>query len=370
MDRRDFIRYMTWGLASGLAISSLSCKKKDLSSTAGLLRPPALREGDLVALVSPADAIGHSHKLETLETVIRAIKRDGFRVQVMPNARNHSEDGRAGTLEERVADLNMAFADPNVRLILATVGGAGTLEVISSDQLDWEALHRYPKLICGYSDIAFLTAAVYLRLGMVTLNGPLAVQHWGCLPQPVPYGTQSLLRVAAGSKVPFIQHPPEKVSLDPSEFSSQADQDQRLQPAENWQWFQSGKAQGRLLVLRADQILKMINAGIEVSLKDHIWCVEPLLADKDRRYMLQVRDQGLLRGIAGLVVARPFALPGRSPWPPGPIEETLRDMNLSVPILTNVDFGHTIPRMTIPNGVLATLDSEQKIFRFDEPATA
>jgi len=340
-------------------------------ATGKLIRPPALRRGDIVALVSPANAIAaQGHKMETLDTVVRAIERIGFRVKVMPNARARSRDGRAGTLEQRVSDLNQAFADPSVRLIEGTVGGAGTLDVVSSGQLDWDALRRHPKLICGFSDVTFLTVSAHLRLGLVTLDGPLAVQHWGCLPHPPEYGTQCLLRVAAGSSIPLVQHPPEKVSLNPFPFSGQEDQDQRLLPAEGWKWLQPGQAQGRLLAIRADQIIKLIDAGIDVSLKGRIWCVEGLPeAEKDRNYMLRVRDMGLLQGIVGLVAARPFALPGKSPRPNGPLEQILREMNLSVPMITNVDFGHTIPRMTIPNGVLATLDSEQKIFRFDEPAT-
>jgi muramoyltetrapeptide carboxypeptidase LdcA involved in peptidoglycan recycling len=330
-----------------------------------------LRRGDLVALVSPANAIRESHDPNRLNAVVTAIEDCGLRVKVMSNALNRTEDGRGGTLEQRVSDLNDAFADPEVRLIQGTVGGAGTLEVVSSGKLDWDALRRHPKLICGFSDLCFLVIAAHLRLDMVTLDGPLAVAHWGCLPKPPEYGTRALLRVAGGKDVPFVQRAPEKVSINPFEFSSAEDRDERFLPAEGWKWLRKGRAQGRLLAIRADQIIKLSRVGINVSLKGRIWCVEGLPEpDKDRNYMLQVRDQGFLRGVVGLVSARPFALPGRGPRARGPLEQTLLNIDLSVPILTNVDFGHTIPRMTIPNGVLATLDSERDRFSFDERATA
>ena len=43
-------------------------------------------------------------------------------------------------------------------------------------------------------------------------------------------------------------------------------------------------------------------------------------------------------------------------------------LNSDVPVLVDVDTGHTIPRLTIPNGVMATLDSSRDLFRIDEPA--
>ena len=40
------------------------------------------------------------------------------------------------------------------------------------------------------------------------------------------------------------------------------------------------------------------------------------------------------------------------------------------PILTQVDFGHTAPRLTLPIGVRASLDSERDMFRLDEAAVS
>ena len=340
-------------------------------SHADLVRPPALRPGDLIALVSPGNAISSNHKPETLDTAIAALEKDGYRVKVMPHARAQGKDGRAGTLAQRVSDLNLAFSDPAVRLIMGTVGGGGTLDVVRSDKLNWAALSQRPKLICGFSDLSFLTVAAHVCLGLVTLDGPLAVLHWGSLPHPPSYATRSFRRAAAGSDVPWDQHPAKQVSLDPFEFSGQKDQDQRLRPAQKWKWLQQGRVQGRLLAIRADQILDLLKAGIDVSLKGRIWCVDPLLAtDTERSAMLRVRDQGLLKGVAGIIVGRPFAFGKRRVTSRKIVEAMICELtaNLRVPVLTDVDCGHTIPRMTIPNGVLATLDSHRNRLRFDESA--
>ena len=371
--RREFLGRSTLSLASGLTLSaSLAQAESDgESSRADLIRPRALRRGDLIALVSPGNAIGRNHKLKTLDTAVASIEKDDYRVKVMPHARAEAKDGRAGTLEQRVSDLNLAFADPAVRLIMGTVGGGGTLDVVRSDKLNWDAIKQRPKLICGFSDLSFLTVAAHVRLGLVTLDGPLAVFHWVCLPEPPAYATQSFVRVAAGSEVPSIQYPAKKISLDPFEFSGQKDQDQRLRPAQKWKWLQEGQTQGRLLAIRADQLLDLLNAGIDVSLKGRIWCVDPILAKAaERAAMLRIRDRGLLKGVAGIVVGRPMAFGNQPVTSQKGTEALIRELtaDLRIPVLTNVDCGHTIPRMTIPNGVLATLDSHRNMFRFDESA--
>ena len=371
--RREFLGRSTLSLASGLTLSAFVARAESNGASArvDLIRPPALRPGDLIALVSPGNAIGRNHKLRTLDTAVAAIEKDGYRVRVMPHARAQTKDGRAGTLEERVSDLNLAFADPAVRLIMGTVGGGGTLDVVRSEKLNWAAIRQRPKLICGFSDLSFLTVAAHVRLGLVTLDGPLAVFHWGSLPQPPAYATQSFVRAAAGSDVAFAQRPAKKISLDPFEFSGQKDQDQRLRPAQKWKWLQEGQVQARLLGVRADQLLDLLKAGIDVSLKGRIWCVDPLLAAAtERAAMLRVRDRGLLIGVAGIVVGRPFAFGNRPVTSQKDTEAIIRELtaDLRVPVLTNVDCGHTVPRMTIPNGVLATLDSHRNTFRFDESA--
>jgi hypothetical protein len=38
------------------------------------------------------------------------------------------------------------------------------------------------------------------------------------------------------------------------------------------------------------------------------------------------------------------------------------------PILTQVDIGHTDPKITMPIGLMVTLDSATSLFSFDEPA--
>ena len=335
------------------------------------VRPPALRRGQVAALVSTGEAFSLRHKIETLDIAAAALEQAGYRVKIMPHARSREPDHRAGTLEQRVADLNQAFGDPEVRLILGTEGGGGTLEVVASGKLDWATLERDPKIICGFSDMAFLTVAAHFRLGVVTLDGPLSIYHWGCLPVPPDYTTQSFLKVAARPEAAGKLSAAPRSSANPFEFTGAEDMAKRLEPVPPWRWLEPGSAQGRLLAIRPDQMLDLAKAGWEASLRGRIWCFDPTWGDaRIRRALARARAEGLLKSVAGIVVARRL-VPGTPPdmssreW-----DDFLKEATagLDVPVLVDVDTGHTIPRLTIPNGVLATLDSSRDLFRIDEPA--
>jgi len=60
----------------------------------------------------------------------------------------------------RLDDLHEAVADPSVAGILAVSGGVGAIQLL--DRIDYDLLARSPKILCGYSDIAYLCGlAIY-----------------------------------------------------------------------------------------------------------------------------------------------------------------------------------------------------------------
>src|SRR3546814_5562987 len=91
-----------------------------------------------------------------------------------PGIGSHAFDGqsyRAGTDENRLADLNAALRDPGVRAVFATRGGKGAYRI--ADRLDLDALRRDPKPIVGFSDITVLHLAIARHAGVASIHGPM-----------------------------------------------------------------------------------------------------------------------------------------------------------------------------------------------------
>ena len=64
----------------------------------------------------------------------------------------------AGRDEDRAADLNAAYRDPEIAAIFCLQGGYGTPRLLPL--LDRGAIAANPKPLCGYSDITMLHLAI------------------------------------------------------------------------------------------------------------------------------------------------------------------------------------------------------------------
>ena len=85
----------------------------------------------------------------------------------------------AGTDEDRAADIQQAWCDPEIAAVLCARGGSGATRLL--DLLDWDAMLRAePKVFVGYSDATALHEALATRLGLSSLFGPM--------PAALPFG--------------------------------------------------------------------------------------------------------------------------------------------------------------------------------------
>src|SRR5690606_4914730 len=78
--------------------------------------------------------------------------------------------------EARAADINAAFADPEVRAVVCVRGGSGAARLLPL--LDYDLIRANPKVLLGYSDITALHCAIHARTGLVTFHGPNGTGSW------------------------------------------------------------------------------------------------------------------------------------------------------------------------------------------------
>ena len=105
---------------------------------------------------------------------VSALERRGFRVVVAPHAEAQHPDYPylAGTVQQRLSDLNGLLQDPGIDLILAARGGYGSAQLL--DGIDYAALRNDPKPVVGYSDITALNLAFAAQAGVVSFSGIMA----------------------------------------------------------------------------------------------------------------------------------------------------------------------------------------------------
>lgn len=132
------------------------------------VRPPALRAGDRVMLVSPAS----SFDPQRVHVGIEALRQFGYQPSLAKHALARYGQYSAGTPQERLEDLHTSFSDPSVSAIVCNRGGYGSTEILSG--VDLESIRRNPKIFVGCSDITSLQLYLHDATGLVVFHGPMA----------------------------------------------------------------------------------------------------------------------------------------------------------------------------------------------------
>jgi muramoyltetrapeptide carboxypeptidase len=132
----------------------------------------ALLRGQTVGIISPsaasADRMEYIFAKEAMEAM-------GLKVKVGSNFKNRFGH-LAGTDEERAADFNAMFADPEVKAIICLRGGSGAARILPL--IDYEQVKANPKPLLGYSDITALHCALHSQTGLISFHGPNGSGSW------------------------------------------------------------------------------------------------------------------------------------------------------------------------------------------------
>ena len=308
----------------------------------GRAAPP----GSTIGVVTPGSPP------ETRAEVERGVEwweSQGYRVKLMPRALE--QDGwHAGTPEERAADIQAAFADPEVDVVQTMRGGYGSAQVIPL--LDFDAIAGTPKPFVGLSDITALHAALYSRAAMATFYGP-SLTMFG-MPSVSEFTAERFLRVLRGETTGVVPEDRDRLTVIT---------------------IAGGKESGRVVGGCLIDVIYTLGTPWEPDLRDAIFFFEecnqaPIRIDRALLYLEQV---GKLDGVRGIVVGE-LAGCEWDGYTSSPRSKTLEEVltgrlaHLGVPVLYGLPLGHGQTQATLPLGVEATLDADARTLAINEPA--
>jgi muramoyltetrapeptide carboxypeptidase LdcA involved in peptidoglycan recycling len=245
--------------------------------------------------------------------------------------------------------LHAAFADPEVAGILTVIGGFNSNELLS--YLDWDLIAANPKIFCGFSDITAVQNAILARTGMITYSGP----HWSSFgmrdyfEQTGQWFAQALLGEGP------IELRPSKSWTDDLWF---VDQDKRtVRDNDGWWPLRPGQATGRIVggnlstlnLLQGTKYMPSLDGALLMVEDDYLSDAKEFA--RNLTSLLQLPDA---IGVQGLAIGR---FQESSQVTRSLLEQIIarQDRLAGLPVLANVDFGHTDPRITFPIGGRAAL---------------
>jgi muramoyltetrapeptide carboxypeptidase len=133
---------------------------------ANKIRPPFLKEGDEVAIISPSSFIEE----KILTGAVAFLEKWGLKVRLGKNAAER-EGPFAGSIEERLYDLQEMTNDPDIKAVFCSRGGYGLSKIIS--KADFSALKKNPKWYIGFSDITILHQWLSEVCGLISIHGEM-----------------------------------------------------------------------------------------------------------------------------------------------------------------------------------------------------
>lgn len=114
--------------------------------------------------------------LERYERAKTFLEEKNFQI-VTGSLTGKSDYYRSGSPKERAEELNALLRNPNVDMIMSTIGGTNANSMLP--YIDYEAFRQHPKIVVGYSDATVILLALYAKTGISTFYGPALVPSFG-----------------------------------------------------------------------------------------------------------------------------------------------------------------------------------------------
>ena len=280
----------------------------------------------------------------------------------MPNCRKHT-GWTAGSPQERAEDLIAAFADPEISVVIASVGGNHSAQVL--DYLDYEVIANNPKIFQGYSDITTLHWALMRHAGLRTFYGPALISQLGEHPKPFEYTIDWMLKAWSGESLDFS--PAERWTEEFLDWNKKLDLERprQLKSSTGWVCVREGRAEGFLLGGCLETISwHLVGTDEWIDPQGALFFLEtseeaPSPAQVDA-YLTTLERIGVFDAASGLVVGRAY---GYDESMNEALFEVLeaRTARSQIPVLANFDIGHTDPMVTLPMGRRARLDASDRL---------
>lgn len=289
--------------------------------------PNYLQKGDSVAIISTARKIS----LDEIKPAIELLESWGLKV-VVGKTIGLENNQFAGTLQERIDDLQDVLDDATIKAIWCARGGYGTVQLI--DKIDFSIFKKNPKWIIGYSDITVLHAHIH-NFGIETVHATMPIN----ISKNSEDAKESLKNALLGNQL-YYEFPSHQLNI-------------------------SGKPNGEIIGGNLSVLYSLLGSKSSINTKNKLLFLEDLdeyLYHIDR--MLQnLKRNGYFENVSGIIVGGMTQMRDNDI----PFGKTAEEIILeivkpyNIPVIFGAPFGHLDDNRTLIFGRNAQLISDEKL---------
>ena len=333
-----------------------------------MIKPERLKKGDKVAIVSLSSGLlGEKefiHKYYIGKQ--RLEEKFGLEVVTMPNTLKGIQYLYENP-EKRAEDLMNAFKDKTIKAIICSIGGDDTIRLLP--YIDYNVIKENPKIFMGFSDTTANNLMMY-KAGLVSYYGPTFMCDFAEYVDMYDYTENAIKEM--------LFNPQEKYEIKKCEYWTNEHinwceeninkSKTRIKDTKGYEIIQgTGKVTGKLLGGCLDAF--PIYNGTEIwpdskEWKDKILFLETSEDKPDPNlitfYLRNMGAQGILNVAKGIIVGKPQDEKYYEEYK-DVYKKVLKEFHRTdMPVLYNVNFGHSSPIGIIPYGIECELDVDNK----------
>lgn len=344
-------------------------------------KPLHLKPGDKVAIVSPSSGMPflfpwvYKQGLSRIREIFELVPVE------FPTA-CQSPEYLSRNPQARAEDINTAFSDNSIKGIIATIGGIDQIRILP--YLNKELITSNPKIFMGYSDCTNLHLFLW-NLGIVSYYGGAVMTQFAMGGGMQKYTINSIKKALFHPSIGPISAALEysDADLDWADENNLSKKRPMYQ-SEGWYWYNDhdqmidGRLWGGCLEIldlhlsvrrylpnfeKLDGTILFIETSEEMPPEGFVY-----------RFIAALSEIGLLQRFKAILVAYPKAQFCDTQPPEGKgafilnqqnaIKNALKDYNINLPVIFNMNFGHTDPQIIIPNGGSVMINCAAKTIEF------
>ncbi len=333
---------------------------------------PKLQKGDKVAILSPSFAAPAvwPNVYELGLTRVREVI--GLEPIEFPCTKKLGATG-----EERAQDLINAFKNKEIKAVIASLGGNDQVTYIKN--LPSEPFVGNPKLFFGYSDNSHFCNFLFLN-GIPSYYGASLFTQFAMQGEmdayTVGYIKHALFDEGEFELLPSPTYNDQGMSWDdPENLMKKRDHWHN----DGWQWGGKNDGEGLLWGGCLESVDEMLRHGVPIPSLEQFENIVLMLETSEEipspdyvfRVLRALGGRGILARVKGVLVGRAKAwefdkqstLEEKITYRKSQrevIQEVVEEYNPHIPVVQNLDFGHTDPQIPMPYGGKVRIDSQNK----------
>lgn len=341
-----------------------------------LIKPKLLKQGDKVATISLS--WGGAGELRNRYEIGKKQLEETFGLKVIETSNAlKSAEYLSKNPKARADDLMEAFSDSSIKAIISNIGGEDSIKTLP--YIDTSVIKQNPKIFIGFSDTTITHFACY-KAGLTSFYGTSIMTGFAENGGMHNYQIKDIQRTLFSAlPVGEIYPNQEGWTSELLDWGNDSLQNKKRSLTKNkgWNFLQGNKTIKGQLVGGCVEVLEFLK-GTDYWLYSSEWDNKVLFLETSeemispnclKRILRNYALQGVFEKISGLIFGRPYNNKYAKEYNKVILEVIKGEIgNEELPIITEMDFGHTSPIFTIPYGVMAEINFEKQVFSIIENA--